>query len=31
VLLERVRARLGSDRGLDTIEQAERDRDRGGA
>ena len=30
VLLERVRARLGSDRGLDTIEQAERDRDRGG-
>ena len=31
ILLERVRARLGSDRGFDTIEQAQRDADRGGA
>jgi O-antigen/teichoic acid export membrane protein len=30
-LLERVRARLGADRGFDTIEQAQRDADRGGA
>ena len=31
VLLRRVRARVGTDRGLDTIEQAQRDSDRGGA
>ena len=31
VLLERVRARVGTDRGLDTVEQAQRDADRGGA
>jgi O-antigen/teichoic acid export membrane protein len=31
VLLEGVRARLGSDRGFDTVEQAQRDADRGGA
>jgi O-antigen/teichoic acid export membrane protein len=30
-LLERVRGRVGADRGLDTIEQAQRDADRGGA
>jgi O-antigen/teichoic acid export membrane protein len=31
ILLGRVRGRLGADRGLDTIEQAQRDADRGGA
>jgi O-antigen/teichoic acid export membrane protein len=31
ILLERVRARVGSDRGFDTVEQAQRDADRGGA
>ena len=31
LLLERVRARVGTDRGLDTVEQAQRDADRGGA
>jgi O-antigen/teichoic acid export membrane protein len=31
LLLERVRARAGADRGFDTIEQAQRDADRGGA